>query len=179
MGGLGHGGLLLDAEPTATIAEAAQAGAPAASAGLHARRHPWRRWRSLAGLMCATGCGGLDATLNVPIAPTRRFALVRVPSAELESIGHELGASVNNVVLAAFCAGCHSNAATSSCARLRTMAPINVRDAASGSPSATASACCGRRKSWAPFDTSKALWRPARPPMIRLLADARRRGCLP
>ena len=155
--------LLLDAEPTPTqparrsappphadsllrtllphppqpLVQAAQAGAHAASAGLHAALHPrdaLTRSRSLAELIVRDEIVGAPrSSLNVPIGPTRRFASVTVPLAELKAIRRELGGSVNDVVLAACTSGLRSlllgRGEEPARQGLRAMVPMNVRDA--------------------------------------------------
>ena len=49
--------------------------------------------------------GAPHTSLNVPIGQTRRYAVVRAPLEELKAIGHHLGGSVTDVVLAASTGG--------------------------------------------------------------------------
>jgi diacylglycerol O-acyltransferase / wax synthase len=99
----------LKLQPTGAIIQAAQAGIQAVVRGGLAVLHPLQTLeRSLAlaelivrdEVVCAP-----RTSLNVAIGQARRFAVVRVPLAELKAIREELGASVNEVVLAASAAG--------------------------------------------------------------------------
>jgi WS/DGAT/MGAT family acyltransferase len=125
--------------PVDAIAQAARAGATAAGAGLHAALHPrdaLERSRALAELIVRDEvlAAAPRTSLNVPIGQGRRFAVVRVPLAELKAIGRGLGGSVNDVVLAACAAGLQRlllERGESLPARgLRAMVPMNLRDAA-------------------------------------------------
>ena len=86
------------------VVQATEAGADVAMAGLHAIAHPvdaLARSRALAELIVRDEIiGAPQSSLNVPIGQTRRYGVVRVPLAELKAIRHELGGSVNDVVLA-------------------------------------------------------------------------------
>ncbi|HYB30661.1 MAG TPA: wax ester/triacylglycerol synthase family O-acyltransferase [Solirubrobacteraceae bacterium] len=125
------------------MVQAATAGAHAGSGVVHAALHPrdaLARSRSLASLLVREGLSGAARTsLNVPIGQDRRFALVRVPLADLKEIGRRLGATVNDVALAA----CTSGLRRLLIAReeqlpargLRAMVPVNVRDASDRSGS--------------------------------------------
>jgi diacylglycerol O-acyltransferase / wax synthase len=123
--------------PPQPIANAAQAGARVARAGLHAAARPrdaWDRSRSLAELVRAELIGAPHTSLNGPIGSTRRFAVVNRPLAELKTIRGRLGGSINDVVLAA----CTTGLRRLLLAReeepprrgLRAMVPMNVRQTA-------------------------------------------------
>ena len=135
-----HGGQsvlsdLLENAP-APMVQAAQAGARAAGAGLHAIRHPREaltRSRSLASLLMRDEViGAPDSSINVPIGSTRRFAVINVPLSELKAIRRALGGSVNDVALAACTTGLRhlliSRGERPPGQGLRAMVPMNVRD---------------------------------------------------
>ena len=121
--------------PPQAIAQAAQTSVQVAGAGLRAALHPGEvlaRSRSVTELIIRDEIIAAPRTsLNVAIGATRRFAVVKVPLAELKGIGHELGGSVNDVVLAA----CTTGLMRLLLARgeelpsrgLRAMVPMNVR----------------------------------------------------
>jgi diacylglycerol O-acyltransferase / wax synthase len=123
--------------PPQPLAQAVQAGAHAASAGLQAALHPrevFTRSRSLAELIVRDEFVGAPHTsLGVPIGSTRRFASVTVPLTELKAIRRELGGSVNDVVLAACTSGLRQlllgRSEQPPRQGLRAMVPMNVRDA--------------------------------------------------
>jgi WS/DGAT/MGAT family acyltransferase len=119
------------------VVQAAKAGARAGSAVVHAALHPQdalERSRSLASLLVREGLAGAARTsLNVPIGQDRRFALVRVPLADLKQIGRRLGGTVNDVALAACTGGLRrlliERDEQLPARGLRAMVPVNVRDA--------------------------------------------------
>ncbi len=119
------------------LVQAATAGAHAGSAVVHAALHPrdaLGRSRSLASLLVREGLSGAARTsLNVPIGQDRRFALVRVPLADLKEIGRRLGGTVNDVALAACASGLRhlliERDEQLPARGLRAMVPVNVRDA--------------------------------------------------
>ncbi len=121
--------------PPQPIAQATQAGAHAARAGINAALHPREalaRSRSLAELIVRDEVIGAPRTsLNPPIGSTRRFAVVRVPLSELKAIRHQLGGSVNDVVLAACASGLRrlllERDEQLPPRGLRAMVPINLR----------------------------------------------------
>jgi WS/DGAT/MGAT family acyltransferase len=125
------------------VVQAATAGAHAGSAVVHAALHPrdaLARSRSLAALFVREGLSGAERTsLNVPIGQDRRFAVVRVPLADLKEIGRRLGASVNDVALAACASGLRrlliERDEQLPARGLRAMVPVNVRDASDHSGS--------------------------------------------
>jgi diacylglycerol O-acyltransferase / wax synthase len=125
------------------VVQAATAGAHAGSAVVHAGLHPrnaLERSRSLASLLVREGVSGAARTsLNVPIGQDRRFALVRVPLADLKEIGRRLGATVNDVALAACASGLRrlliERDEQLPARGLRAMVPVNVRDASDRSGS--------------------------------------------
>jgi diacylglycerol O-acyltransferase / wax synthase len=153
-------GLLLDSEPNPTPAfelelpsggarpaglplpgvtepliQASQAGLHAAGAGVHAVLHPrdaLERSRSLAQLIAREPAP--HSSLNHSIGQARRFAVIRVPLAELKAIGRRLGGSVNDVVLAACAGGLRSllvdRGEELPERGLRAMVPMNMRDSA-------------------------------------------------
>jgi diacylglycerol O-acyltransferase / wax synthase len=122
--------------PPQPIAQAAQAGAHAIRAGLHAALHPreaLERSRSLGELIIRDELIGAPHTsLGVPIGSTRRFAVVSVPLADLKAIRRELGGSVNDVVLAACTTGLRrlllGRGEQLPHQGLRAMVPMNVRE---------------------------------------------------
>ena len=83
---------------------------------------------------------------NDPIGTRRRFEVVSVPLADLKSIRRALGGTVNDVVLTLTASGLRallvSRGEPLPEQGMRAMVPMNVRDAASTSPSATASPRC-------------------------------------
>ena len=121
--------------PPDAIVDLARTGARAASAGAHAALHPretFEKSRSLAEVIVRDELvAAPHASLNVPIGPTRRFEIVRASLPELKAIGHELGGSVNDVVLAACTAGLRrlliSRKEPLPPDGLRAMVPMNVR----------------------------------------------------
>jgi diacylglycerol O-acyltransferase / wax synthase len=123
--------------PPQPIAQAAQAGAHAARAGINAALHPREalaRSRSLAELIVRDEVIGAPHTsLNLPIGSTRQFAVVRVQLSELKAIRQQLGGSVNDVVLAACASGLRrlllERDEQPSGRGLRAMVPINLRQA--------------------------------------------------
>ena len=90
-------------------AQAADATVRAGSAAVHAAAHPRQalnRSRRVAELIVRDELRGAPHTsLNVPIGQTRRYAVVRAPLEELKAIGHHLGGSITDVVLAAATGG--------------------------------------------------------------------------
>ncbi len=121
--------------PPEAVAGLASAGAHAALAGLHAALHPretLERSRGLAELLVRDELIAAPRTsLNAPIGATRRFQIVRTSLPEIKAIGRELGASVNDVVLAICTSGLSrlliSRSETPPRDGLRAMVPINVR----------------------------------------------------
>jgi WS/DGAT/MGAT family acyltransferase len=119
------------------VRQVAKAGAQAGSAVVQAALHPrdaLDRSRSLASLLVREGLSGASRTsLNVPIGQDRRFALVRVPLADMKQIGRELGGTVNDVALAACASGLRRLLTERDeelpSRGLRAMVPVNVRDA--------------------------------------------------
>jgi len=119
------------------LAQATAAGVRAARAGLHTALHPadaLARSRGLAELLVRDEIIGAPHTsLNVRIGRGRRIAIVRASVSELKQIGHALGGSLNDAVLAA----CTSGLRDLLLARgerppprgLRAMVPVNLRDA--------------------------------------------------
>ncbi len=122
--------------PPEMFVQAAQAGARVATSGVSTVRHPraaFDRSRALAELLMRDEIAAAPRTsLNVPIGQTRRYAVVRVPLAELKALGRELGGSVNDVVLAACSSGLRglllSRGEDPPAAGLRAMVPMNLRD---------------------------------------------------
>jgi diacylglycerol O-acyltransferase / wax synthase len=90
------------------------------------------RSRALAELIVREGAP--RSSLNESISQARRFAVVRVPLAELKAIGRRLGGSVNDVALAVCAAGLRSllldRGEELPSHGLRAMVPMNLRDAA-------------------------------------------------
>jgi diacylglycerol O-acyltransferase / wax synthase len=161
VGSVGVVHLLLDLEPTASprhaperpetpttaaalpwslhapeaLGDLARSGVRAARAGVHAALHPGEtleRSRSLVELIVRDEViGAPETSINVPIGANRRFEVVRADLGELKAIGHLLGGSVNDVILAA----CTSGLRTLFMSRsedppeqgLRAMVPMNIR----------------------------------------------------
>ncbi len=119
------------------VVQATGAGLQAASAGIGAVRHPASALassRALAELIMRDTVHPAPRTsLNVPIGQARRFAVVRVPLAEVKAIGRDLGGSVNDVILAACTTGLRHLLTTRGehlpLQGLRAMVPMNLRDA--------------------------------------------------
>ena len=84
----------------------------AGGAAVHAAAHPREamdRSRRVAELIVRDELRGAPHTsVNVPIGQTRRYAVVQAPLEELKEIGHHLGGSITDVVLAAATAACGS-----------------------------------------------------------------------
>lgn len=124
------------------LTRAAHAGGHLAASGLHATLHPRQtmtRSRLLAELLIEDEIvGAPHCSLNVPTGPTRRYAAIRRPLAELTAVSDALGGPVSDVVLAA----CTSGLRRLLLARdedlprdgLRAMFPINLGDAHTGLP---------------------------------------------
>ena len=118
------------------LVQAANAGAHVARTGVHAALHPreaFSRSRSLAELLVRDELiRAPHSSLNVPIGSTRRFAVVRVPLAELKAIRGGFGGSVNDVVLAACTTGLRrllvERGDPMPRQSLRAMVPMNLRD---------------------------------------------------
>ena len=121
-------------EPSATAILATAA--PTATS-VHAAAHPgeaFDRSRGVAELIVRDELRGAPRTsLNVPIGQTRRYAVVRAPLEELRAIGHHLGASVTDVVLAAATGGLRklllSREEELPPRGLRALVPVTRRDA--------------------------------------------------
>ena len=152
-------GLLLGPEPTArtepapprsapagpswrshlpeAAAQAAGATVRAGSAAIHAAAHPREaldRSRRVAELIVRDELRGVPHTsLNVPIGQTRRYAVARAPLEELKAIGHHLGGSITDVVLAAATGGLRalllSRRELLPPRGLRALVPVTRRDA--------------------------------------------------
>jgi diacylglycerol O-acyltransferase / wax synthase len=127
--------------PAEAMVHATGAGLRAASAGVRAALHPteaFERSVAVAGLVREEISGAPRTSLNVPIGPSRRYAIVRVPLSELRAIRDALGGSVNDVILSA-CAGglrrlLDSRGETLPKRGLRAMVPMNVRDITEAEP---------------------------------------------
>jgi diacylglycerol O-acyltransferase len=121
--------------PLSAVGDLARTTAHATSAGVRAALHPratLEKSRVMAEMVVRDELiAAPRSSLNVPIGATRRFEVVRVSLAEVKAIGRELGASVNDVVLAACTAGLSrllvSRSETPPPAGLRAMVPMNVR----------------------------------------------------
>ena len=130
------GGGLASRVPDA-VAELARTGARAASGGAHLALHPretLERSRAMAELIVRDELISAPHTsLNEPIGSTRRFEIVRASLPELKAIGHALGGTFNDVVLAACTTGLRnlllSRGEEPPAAGLRAMVPMNVREA--------------------------------------------------
>jgi diacylglycerol O-acyltransferase len=111
------------------------AGVRVAAGGVHAALHPREalaKSRALVELIMRDEVIGAPHTsINVPTGAERRFRIVRAPLLELKAIGHALGGSVNDVVLAACTAGLRrlllSRQEPPPREGLRAMVPMNVR----------------------------------------------------
>ncbi|HXW59104.1 MAG TPA: wax ester/triacylglycerol synthase family O-acyltransferase [Solirubrobacteraceae bacterium] len=123
--------------PPRAVVDLTRSGARAAAGGLHAALHPreaFEKSRALAEVIVHDAITGAPQTsLNVPIGPTRRYEIVRIPLEELKAIGHEFGGSLNDAVLAACATGLRKlliarNEQLPS-AGLRAMVPVNIRTA--------------------------------------------------
>jgi diacylglycerol O-acyltransferase / wax synthase len=146
MGSVDVGRILLDADPTggALVATPAQVPAghgswlPAAllMGGAHAVRHPAET------LKLATAAVDLlirdeliaapASSLNGPLGATRSFAAVRFTLDELKAIEHELGGTLNDVVLAVSAGALRrlllARGETPPAAGLRAQIPVDIRD---------------------------------------------------
>ena len=121
--------------PPDAMVQATGAGLRAASAGVRAALHPteaFERSVAVAALVQEEISGAPRTSLNVPIGPSRRYAVVRVPLHELKAMRHALGGSVNDVVLAACTGGLRrlleARGETLPKRGLRAMVPMNVTD---------------------------------------------------
>ncbi len=119
------------------LIQAAGAGARATRAAVRAAAHPGEaleRSREVAALIVRDELRGAPHTsLNVRIGQTRRYAVVRTPLGELKAIGHHLGGSITDVVLAASTSGLRqlllSRGELLPSRGLRALVPISMRDA--------------------------------------------------
>jgi diacylglycerol O-acyltransferase len=126
--------------PPDTVSDIARTGTRAAAAGVNAARHPreaLRKGRSVADLLVHGEIVGAPATsINVAIGATRRYRVVRVSLLEVKAIRHELGGSVNDVLLAACATGLRdlllSRGEEPPVQGLRAMVPMNVRESSEG-----------------------------------------------
>ena len=95
--------------PPEAIGDLARSAVHAARAGIHAALHPresFERSRSLAELLVRDELIGAPKTsINVPIGANRRLDVARADLGELKAVGHLLGGSVNDVILAACTSG--------------------------------------------------------------------------
>ena len=121
--------------PPDAMVQATGAGLQAASAGVRAALHPteaFERSVAVAALVQEEISGAPRTSLNVPIGPSRRYAVVRVPLHELKAMRHALGGTVNDVVLAACTGGLRrlleARGETLPKRGLRAMVPMNVTD---------------------------------------------------
>ena len=118
-------------------AQAVDATVRAGSAAIHAAAHPREaldRSRRVAELIVRDELRGAPhSSLNVPIGQTRRYAVVQAPLEELKAIGHHLGASITDVVLAAATASLRelllSRGEELPPRGLRALVPVTRRDA--------------------------------------------------
>ena len=119
------------------VAGALGAVAHTATSTLHAALHPreaLERSRALVEVLVSSEISAAPpTTLNVPIGATRRFGVVRTSLSALKSTGHQLGGSVNDVLLAACTAGVRelmlSRGERPPEAGVRAMVPMNIRGA--------------------------------------------------
>ena len=118
-------------------AQAGDATVRAGSAAAHAAAHPREaldRSRRVAELIVRDELRRAPHTsLNVPIGQRRRYAVVRAPLDELKGIGHHLGGSITDVVLAAATGGLRellrSREEGLPSRGLRALVPVTRRDA--------------------------------------------------
>ena len=119
------------------LVQAGAAGVHAARGGVHAAMHPrdvFSHARGLAELLVRDEISGAPRTsLNDRIGRSRRFAVVTSSLSELKAIGHKLGGSVNDVLLAACASGLREllleRGEQPPTPGLRAMVPMNVRKA--------------------------------------------------
>ncbi len=119
------------------LAGAVDAVGHTASSALHAALHPREaveRSRALAEVLVSSELSAAPrTTLNVPIGATRRFGVVHTSLADVKASGHELGGSVNDVLLSACTAGLRelmlSRGERPPAAGVRAMVPMNIRSA--------------------------------------------------
>jgi diacylglycerol O-acyltransferase len=117
-------------------ADAARVGATVARAGLHAATHPretFERSRSLVEVIVRDELiAAPPSSINVRTGATRNYTVVRASLPDLKHVGHQLGGSVNDVVLAACTAGLRrmllSRSEQPPQQGLRAMVPTNVRE---------------------------------------------------
>jgi diacylglycerol O-acyltransferase / wax synthase len=108
-----------------------------ASSTLHAALHPreaLERSRALVEVLVSSEVSASPhTTLNVPIGATRRFGVVRTSLSAVKASGHELGGSVNDVLLSACTAGLRelmlSRGERPPAPGVRAMVPMNIRQA--------------------------------------------------
>jgi WS/DGAT/MGAT family acyltransferase len=120
------------------VVRAAETGAHALSAALHATLRPQEtlsRSRMLAELIFEDEVLGAPRTsLNVDIGAARRYGSVHVPAGELREIREQLGGSIHDAALAACTAGLRrlliERAESLPDGGLRAMVPVTLRDAA-------------------------------------------------
>ncbi len=118
-----------------SLQDVAGAAGHLAGAALHAALHPREaltRSRALAEVISSNEItGSPPTTLNVPIGATRRFLVAHARLAEVKAIGRDLGASVNDILLAACAAGLRelmlSRGERPPAAGVRAMVPMNIR----------------------------------------------------
>ena len=121
--------------PPEAIGDLARSAVNAARAGIHAALHPresFERSRSLAELLVRDELiGAPKSSINVPIGATRRLDVARADLGELKAVGHLLGGSVNDVILAACTSGLRklllSRLEEPAPEGLRAMVPMNIR----------------------------------------------------
>src|SRR5438270_6268526 len=148
VGSMDVGDVLLDTEPDApppaprpprprrqesTLSSAVNAMRGAADAAVHPRA-ALARSRALASLILHDEVvPAPKSSLNQPIGEARRFAVVRVPLADLKAIKRVLGGTVNDVALAAISGGLRrmleQRGDDLRAPGLRAMVPVNLRQA--------------------------------------------------
>ena len=122
--------------PPDAVGGLARTGIRAAKAGVHAALHPHEtleRSRSLVEVIVRDEVVGAPHTsINVPIGANRRYEVVRADLGRVKQVGHLLGGSANDVILAACTAGLRtlfiSREEEPAAEGLRAMVPMNIRE---------------------------------------------------
>jgi diacylglycerol O-acyltransferase len=120
----------------APVAQAVRAGGRLMGSGLRLALRPREtlaRSSTLAQLLVADELvGATPCSLNVPIGPTRRYAAVQCPMADLTAIRDEFGGSIDDAALAACTTGLRrlllERDEQLPHGGLRAMVPVNLRD---------------------------------------------------
>jgi len=103
------------------------------SAALHPRQLLAQSWAAIEMLVSDELIAAPMTSLNQPIGGTRRFAMVRIPLADLQAIRSELGGTINDVVLALSAGGLRAlllgRGEALPADGLRGQVPVNIRTA--------------------------------------------------